>query len=151
MLKNRAHTRSLIRFDEGRKKHAYKDSRGVWTIGDGRNVDNIHPNKKLRGGGLRECEMDFMLDNDLDENVGLLETYFGWFLDLDEARQAVMVDMVHQLGFHGFLGFDDMLSAMARKDYQTAAAELMDSDMARQTPERAKRNRQILLTGEWPN
>jgi lysozyme len=149
-LKNKTKTRELLIYNEGRSGYAYQDSRKVWTIGVGRNVDNRHPNAKLRGPGLRDSEIDLMLDNDIEDYAGLLSHALPWFAELDEARQAVLVDMCHQLGFWGLLKFENMLSALAQNHFSDAAAELQNSLLHKQTPERTERNRQILLRGKWP-
>ena len=53
--------------------------------------------------------------------------------------QIALLDMAYQLGSHGVLGFGDMLAALEHKDYQGARAAALDSEWARETPNRAKR------------
>ena len=60
--------------------------------------------------------------------------------------QAMLADMAYQLGVHGVLAFDDMLTCMQREDWQCAHDAALDSAWARETPARAKRVSGILLT-----
>ena len=62
----------------------------------------------------------------------------------DDAADLVMLDMAYQMGVGGLLKFEKMLAAIACEDYETAADELLDSNYARQTPNRAKRNAYLL-------
>ena len=48
-----------LAIQEDERSHAYQDSKGIWTIGVGRNVDAKHG-----GRGLRDSEMRQMLIND---------------------------------------------------------------------------------------
>jgi lysozyme len=61
------------------------------------------------------------------------------FSMLSQYRQAVLIDMSYQLGVTGVLRFTKMWSAIAAGHFKTAAAEMLDSLWARQTPARAKR------------
>ena len=53
--------------------------------------------------------------------------------------QGALVSMAYQLGCTGLMGFKGMLSALEQGDCPTAKAEALDSDWARETPERAHR------------
>jgi lysozyme len=49
-------TKAQLRVDEAVRAKLYKDSVGKWTIGVGRNLDDV---------GLRPDEIDYLLDNDV--------------------------------------------------------------------------------------
>jgi lysozyme len=56
--------------------------------------------------------------------------------------------MVYQLGVVGVLGFRRFCAAMGRGDYETAAAEMLDSKSAKvDSPARAHRHAQTMRTG----
>jgi hypothetical protein len=55
--------------------------------------------------GLRPKEIDFMLDNDLDEAEATARTLFPTFDSLSEARKAVLVNMAFNMGLHRLAGF----------------------------------------------
>lgn len=130
--------------DEGRKSQVYRDSLGFWTIGVGRLVDASKP-----GSGLRDSEMNFMLANDIEDRVQQLTAYLPWFVSLDEARQGVLLNMSFQLGVNGLLGFKNTLELVRQGKFTDAAAGMLQSKWAGQTPERAKRLSDQMATGMW--
>lgn len=131
--------------DEGRKKHVYKDSKGYFTIGIGILVDDrfIH-------AGLREKEIDFIFQNRLFEVKEEINRKFPWVFALDEIRQAVLYNMAFQLGVQGLAGFPKFLTYLKNNMWLLASQEMLDSKWAREdSPARAKRLSQQILTGEW--
>lgn len=138
-------TKKLITRHESKEPHAYRDSRNILTIGVGRNI------QKGSGPGLRESEIELMLENDLREAIAELEHFVPAFSGLDDVRQAVLVDMRHNLGLSGFLGFREMLKAVEVHDYRTAASEMIRSVWATQVKERAPRLARMMQHGQWPD
>lgn len=114
--------RSQLRTHEGVRFTLYTDSRGVPTIGIGRNV---------RDKGISRVTAEQMLDEDIDECLADLQT-FGWFGNLDRVRLRAVIDLRFNLGRGTFRTFAQFLAAMARKDYAAAAHELENSQWARQ-------------------
>ena len=49
----------MLEAEEGRKRSAYQDHLGYWTIGVGRLID------RRKGGGLSPDEIDYLLTNDI--------------------------------------------------------------------------------------
>lgn len=129
----------LIR-DEGIRLRPYTDTRGKLTIGCGRN---------LTDKGISPDEMDYLLDHDIEEAKRGVLTALPWAMGLDEPRFAVLVNMAFNMGLRGMLGFRKMLEAVAQADYESAAAELLDSTYAQQVGQRAQRLARQLVTGEW--
>lgn len=129
--------------EEDRKYSAYRDHLGYLTIGVGRLID---PRK---GGRLSDEEIDFMLDNDVQERYDALSVALPWFLNLDPARQGALLNMAFQLGLAGLLGFVTTLDHVAHGRYEEAAEQMLRSKWARQTPERAARVSKQMRTGEW--
>lgn len=131
--------------DEGRRKNVYKDHLGWYTIGIGRLVDARKP-----GGGLRDSEMDFMFNNDVDDRIDALHRAIPWFSELDEARQGVLLNMSFQMGVEGLLAFKDTLKLVGDGKYEAAAEQMLKSKWAReQTPVRAMRLSTQMKTGVW--
>lgn len=138
-------TKKLILKHEGKEPFAYRDSKNILTIGVGRNI------QKGSGPGLRESEIELMLENDLREAIIELQRFVPAFESLDDVRKAVLVDMRHNLGLAGLLGFKEMLKALAEKDYRTAASEMIRSVWAVQVKERAPRLARMMQHGQWPD
>lgn len=130
--------------DEGKVRHVYLDSMGYATIGVGRLVD------ERKGGGLSEDEIDYLLTNDIRRAETIARSY-SWFETLSWERQAVIVMMIFQLGAGGLNNFKKMRAALDRKDYESAAVEMLDSKWAKEdTPARARRMANIMKSGVWP-
>jgi lysozyme len=133
-----------LKRDEGVRQVAYQDSLGLWTIGVGRLIDG----RKV-GAGLRMKEIEQMLANDIADREQALRLSLPWFDSLDEVRQAVLVNMAFQLGVVGLMQFKDTLNRVREGDYAGAAAAMLQSKWASQTPERAKRVSKQMETGAW--
>jgi len=132
-----------LRRDEGTRVAAYQDHLGYWTIGVGRLID------ARKGGGLRPDEIDYLLANDIKDRRVALAAALPWFSALDEARQGVLLNMSFQLGTAGLLGFKNTLEQVRLGHYKTAAAMMMQSKWAKQTPERAQRLAKQMSEGTW--
>ena len=130
--------------DEGVESQAYKDSLGLLTIGIGRLID---PN--VPGSGLRPDEIEYLFNNDLKDRIEKLSKEIPWFLELDEARQGVLLNMSFQMGVTGFLKFKNTLELVRTGKYTEAATAMLQSKWAKQTPKRAARLAKQMLTGEW--
>lgn len=128
-----------LRRDEGERKFPYVDTVGKTTIGVGRNLSDK---------GLSLAEIDFLLQNDVDEVEKSL-TQFSWYTDLDDVRQAAVANMCFNLGLHGLLGFPSAIHFLSVKDYDSAAEQIMDSLAARQLPARYGRIAEQIRTGNW--
>jgi lysozyme len=133
-----------LRGDEAVRACVYKDSLGFDTIGVGRLVDSRKP-----GAGLRPDEITYLLNNDIDDRINALQKALPWFQNLDDARQGVLLNMAFQLGTAGLLAFNATLAAVQGGRYDEAAAHMLDSTWAKQTPARAKRLAEQMRTGLW--
>lgn len=130
--------RDLIKRHEGVRLKVYLDTKGIPTIGVGRN---------LRDRGISQGEAELLLSNDLHAIIGECERRIDGFPEFDEVRRAVLVDIAFNCGAGGLLKFQRMLSALRAGHYDRAAAEIVDSTLA---PERAKELAQMMRSGEWP-
>lgn len=131
----------MIKEHEGLRLKPYTCTAGKYSIGYGRNLED-------RGITLDEAEQ--MLQNDIKLCYDELDC-FSWFYDLDECRQAALVDLCFNMGLPGLLTFKKALAAMAEGDYNRAADEFLDSKWARSdVPEwRSKRITEMIRTGNW--
>jgi len=132
----------LVKLHEGVVSHAYKDSRGYLTIGCGRLID-----EKL-GGGLSDDEISYLLANDIKRCEDEAVTY-AFYPKLDEARKAVIISMLFNLGKPNFDKFQNFQAALLVGDYRLAAAEMLRSRWADQVKGRAVELSQMMESGEW--
>lgn len=130
---------------EGCIPYAYQDSKGYWTIARGRCID-----KRINKRALSVDEMEYLWDNDKKACRLLLSTY-PWYMNQDQVRKDVLVELCFNLGLDGLLGFRNMIKAVFVKDYKTAAAELLDSKWAREDvqPKRVSDVHDRLLNGVY--
>jgi lysozyme len=136
-------SRAQLRRDEGEKLYAYTDTQGYLTIGIGRLID------KRKGGGISAEESAYLFSNDFNGKLTELRRRLPWFDKLDVARQGVLLNMAFQMGVDGLLGFKNTLAMVERGDFKGAAAGMLESLWAKQTPERAKRLSVQMETGIW--
>ncbi len=113
---------------EGKKKSAYQDSLGYWTIGIGRLIDS------RKNAGLSDDEMLYLLRNDLAESEKELMR-FPWFTKMDRVRQEVMIELHFNIGLANLLGFKNMIAYLTKGSYINAATQLLNSLWAKQVGE----------------
>lgn len=131
--------------EEGKVRHAYQDHLGYTTIGVGRLID------KRKGGGLSDDEITYLLQNDVDKVVKEVKAKLPWVSKLSSNRQAVLYAMAFQMGIGGLLGFKNTLKLIENGEYSKAAANMLKSKWAQQTPARAKRTAELMRTDQWPS
>ena len=132
-----------LKRDEGEKLHAYQDTLGFWTIGIGILID------QRKGGGLRPEESEFIFRNRLKLLDEELARVLPWLSKLDPARRGVLINMAYQMGVIGLLGFKTTLALVSAGKYQEAAAQMLQSKWAKQTPARAQRLSNQMESGDW--
>lgn len=135
--------RDQLKRDEGTVLSEYKDHLGYSTIGTGRLID------RRKGGGITHAEADYLLDNDIAKVVQGVRSRFPWTERLDDVRRGVLVNMAFQMGIEGLAGFKNTLAMVERADYAGAAAGMLNSKWATQTPARAKRLSKQMASGQW--
>lgn len=117
----------------------YRDSVGLLTIGYGRNIDER---------GISQEEADYMLSNDIANSIKEAHG-FPWYAGLDEPRQAVICNMIFNIGLNRFKGFKKTIEYIENGDFDEAATEMLDSKWASQVGKRATRLSSIMKTGEF--
>lgn len=137
--------RSQLVLHEGNEPFVYDDAtgkplkrgdtlKGTLTVGIGRNVTD-RP--------LSDAVRRLMCDEDVKDCLYDLGQ-FAWFGTLDPIRLRGVIDLRFQLGATRFRGFKKFIAAMARKDYPTAKAELIDSDWHRDPHVQASRKARVI-------
>lgn len=130
----------MVKRHEGYRARAYRDTKGILTIGYGRNIENV---------GISEEEALILLANDLASAKADLRHLFPKLETFTPARQAALIDMMFNMGAHVFGTFGRMIAAIHNGDWELAALEAADSQWYRQTGQRAVEIVAMLRTGEW--
>lgn len=148
MTEIRKTVRSMLISEEGWRNKAYPDpltGGAPWTIGVGHTGPEVHEGLYWSDDKISET-----LDADIAKATVECQNRFApWFQHLNEARQAVLIGMVFQMGIGRVLGFRQALAAMKAGDFSMAASEMLDSYWAKQTPARAHRMARQMMAGEW--
>jgi len=129
----------LIIKHEGIRHRVYKDSLGIPTIGCGHNLT-----KPISDVAVRQILHDDIVDARRDC------AEFDWYHYLDSVRQAVVLDMVFNMGVGRFKSFKNTIQYIATGQYGAAAMEMLDSLWAKQVGKRADELAEMMRTGEWP-
>ena len=130
---------ALIKKHEGLRLKPYLDTENKLTIGYGRNLDD---------NGISKYEAELMLVRDIEDVYHDLAC-FKWIGDLNPPREAVIVDMIFNLGIPKFKGFKKTIAHLAVGDYYLASIEMLDSKWAKQVGYRAIELSHMMKTGEW--
>lgn len=131
----------LITKHEGLRLFPYTDTVGKLTIGVGRNLTDV---------GVSADEAQTLLANDLARaQTGIAEAWPP-FAQLDPVRQAVIIDMVFNMGVAGVLEFKNTLESVAGGNWQDAHDRMLQSRWATQVGARATEDAQMMLSGQWP-
>jgi lysozyme len=95
-----------IQGSEGLRLTVYRCPANKLSIGYGRNLEDK---------GISKTEANLMLENDvLDINNILFDT-FDFYKSLNDERQNVLIEMVYNLGWTGFLKFKGLIKALKNK------------------------------------
>ena len=124
---------------EGLELTPYKCTSNKLTIGIGRNLEDV---------GISEIEAEYLLMNDLDTYMTAAKTY-DWYNGLNDARKAVIVSMLFNMGQTNFNKFLKMKQALSVGDYPEAAKQMLSSKWAKQVKGRAVELSKQMETGKW--
>ncbi len=138
MAKDR--TAELIIKHEGLQLKPYKDTIGKVTIGVGRN---------LTDNGITEAEAAYLLNNDINSARQSAAKLFNKFEELNEVRQAVLIDLAFNMGYTKLSQFKRFIAAIEKEDFVTASQELKNSAWYNQVGSRGVENCNLILRGTW--
>ena len=127
--------------DEGRVPYAYQDSQGYWTIGVGFLID------KRLGGGLRDDEINYILNNRVEEAHSTAQRLVKNFDSLTNNRKVVILSLAYNLGYERLSKFVNTLKAVNEGRWEDAAVGLENSLWFKQVKNRARRLVELMRTG----
>jgi len=139
----------ILKLEEGFRARPYNDSLGYVTIGYGTKVhtDRLPAESFLLEVTPAQAELWLLRDLMAIEKGIQNGMYSGIYEDAVEgniARRAVILSMGYQMGYEGIRKFHMMWSALAMFNYDAAAAAMLHSKWAEQTPERAERHAALM-------
>lgn len=119
----------------------YEDALGDWLIGWGYPIGER---------GITRAVAEAFLMRDVEIALGACLEHVTGFEALDVARQAVVANMMFNLGWPRLSRFRRFLAALAGLDFERAAAEMKDSKWYRQVKGRGAELVRQMRTGELP-
>lgn len=157
-----------IAYDEGNRLKPYQDSRGIWTVGIGHNLEAnglpagiVSPDAMSypaaltflqKRGGLNQAECDELFDSDCYIAETALARLVPWVRELgySSARYAALLNMIFNMGETKMVEFKNFLGFMAAGKFDDAANDLRQTLVFRQLPKRYCRIADTIETGNWP-
>lgn len=151
-MKEESQIEPLLRFEEGVRYVPYIDSRGYPTTGVGFKLGPQGAPLSHYTFTLSDRTIDAWLQDDVDVTLQDMQKYpniVAAQAHCNQPRLDILTSMAYQMGASKLSGFKNALAAMVREDWSEAAAQMLDSTWARQTPERAQREADVMRSGCW--
>lgn len=121
----------------------------MYVIGFGHDITKEECDDYASGISYTDAETLLMQDIMLAKTKA--SKAFPWMLGLDDVRQSVIYEAVFQLGLAGVEKFKKMISAIRDKNWEVAAAEMLNSKWHEQTPSRVEELADLMLNGNDNN
>ena len=153
---NRILIENLITKHEGVRVSVYTDTTGHLTIGIGWNLDSPDAARiaglfglnlnALKNGDevMTQDQVDEVFDYQLNIVIGQANQLFPNFLAMPDTVQAVVCDVIFNMGLPVFREFVNTIAALKAGDWKLAAAGLQASKWFYQVPNRARDDISIL-------
>ncbi|UOX40364.1 hypothetical protein UGMREWDR_CDS0043 [Aeromonas phage GomatiRiver_11] len=153
----------MLVYDEGKKLKVYWDHLGYPTVGIGhlivlRETKDMPFINRLLGEQLghpvngvisdEDCTKLFEADvKSVKSEIGRYPAIKAAFDACDDVRKNAIYNLMFQMGGPRLNGFKKSLGFIAKRDWENARLELLNSAWARQTPNRAARVTDVIKTG----
>lgn len=132
--------RASIKRHEDLRKKVYPDSKGIPTLGWGRNVRDV---------GISESEAEILLSNDIFNATADLYHFLPWTQQLEDVRKAVLIEMTFNMGIEKLLGFKNFLADVKANNWESAEKNGLDSLWAKKVGNRADDLMHVLVKGSF--
>jgi lysozyme len=138
--------RELLEADEGSGDHlVYVDHLGKATVGIGHLIlDDDEEAGWPVGTPVSEERVTELFDQDVQTSIDDAIALHPYLNDWPIPAQITVISLAFQLGLPRYSKFVKHHEALDRRQWMTAADELRDSKLYRQTPERTERHAQRL-------
>lgn len=138
--------------DEGTRLKPYRDSRGVWTIGCGHNLQvdpTLFPHlQHLIATGISQSQCDLLLEADVNHVIARLNLLIPWWVTLAPLRADVLANIAFNVGVGEFMSWHHTLGFAQAADYQRCGDEIAATEpWASQVGKRAERLADQMRTG----
>jgi lysozyme len=130
--------------DEGYETEPYRDSRGIWTFGVGRNLETVGLSREevirgLRTGFKTKAFVQYLFKNDCERCARFLSGHYPWMVGRSWSIRKAMLCMCFQLGEKNFADFAPTLALIRDGNMRAAEIRLRNTKWFQQTPHRVER------------
>lgn len=144
---------AAVKYESSGKDHLvpYKDSKGIWTIGHGTNLQDLDQNEldiigdEFAGKDTITKETQDLLTNyNVDQAIGIANTVFKGLENESKDTQKLFADMAYNMGQTRLSKFKDTIKAFDDKDWKSVVAGVKDSEyFKRDLPQNKERYKYI--------
>ena len=127
--------KNQIEKHEGKRRKAYEDTLGNWTIGIGHLI-KLPDEEYLLKANLKDYEIEHLFNTDLNQAINDARNFIGES-SINETAFEVIVNMAFNLGYPKLSQFVKLQKALQENDYTKASQEMLNSRWAKQVPNRA--------------
>ena len=120
---------------EGKRRKAYQDTLGHWTIGIGHLI-KLPDEEYLLKANLKDYEIEHFFNTDLNQAINDARNFIGE-TSINEVAFEVIVNMAFNLGYPKLSQFVKLQKALRENDYFKASQEMLNSRWKNQVPNRA--------------
>lgn len=142
----------ILNFEEGFREKPYIDTEGYPTVGTGFLIGPKGAALSNYQFTIPKAASDAWLDelvkarkDAMNKNGVILNA----LRSCNDARTDVLISMAYQMGVGGLAAFQNTLSMVANKNFDGAAAGMMNSLWAKQTRSRAIRHSEVMRSGTY--
>ncbi len=142
----------ILNFEEGFRPRPYIDSEGYPTVGTGFLIGPKGAAISNYTFSLSKNVSDVWLQELVDAKFAEMKSnpaIYSALKQCNPARSDVLQSMSYQLGTQGLAGFKNTLQMISVGNFTGAAAGMMNSLWAKQTPKRALRHADVMRTGTY--
>lgn len=158
----------VAEYFEGRKLKAYKDTVGKWTIGIGKNFDDVKFTKSeeemIRSrlkeykmnidllvieNGITDEECDYLYANSSKIAENDARSLISNFNELSQARQIALIDFSFNVGYSVFKSFKNTRKYIENFEFNKASEGFKNSLWYKQVGRRSPIICDIIRTGEF--
>ena len=142
----------LLNYEEGWSGKPYYCSEGYPTIGTGIKIGPKGAPLSNYQFTLSKAVGAVWLSEMIQQKVADMSTHSNITAAMsvcNDARKSVLISMAYQMGADGLAAFNNTLKAISEQRWNDAASGMLNSKWAKQTPNRAKRHAQQMLSGNW--
>lgn len=142
----------LLNFEEGFRARPYIDTEGYPTVGVGFLIGPKGSAVSNYTFSLSKNVSDVWLQEIVDARLKDMQSHPSIAAALKQcnpARADVLQSMAYQMGINGLAAFKNTLAMVAEGNFAGAAAGMLNSKWATQTPKRAQRHAEVMRTGSY--